>query len=118
MGYALGIVIAASCSETFGRRVVYWISIPAFALFVLGTGLSQTFPALVVCRFLAGLFGSPGLTVGSAILADVWKPEERSVPMTVFVAAPFVGPSMGYAIPNDLSLSSKICGPSNGLRMS
>ena len=109
VGYALGPTIAAPCSETFGRRLVYWTSIPVFAIFVLGTGLSRTLPALAICRFFAGFFGSPGLTVGSGTVADIWSLEERTVPMAAFLAAPFVGPTIGNAVPYFLSLGSRIC---------
>lgn len=97
LGYAFGPIIAAPCSETFGRRLVYWTCIPCFAVFILGSGLSRNLASLIICRFLAGLFGSPGLSIGSGTVADIWKPEERTVPMAAFVAAPFVGPAIGYA---------------------
>ncbi|MCJ1463530.1 hypothetical protein MMC07_002138 [Pseudocyphellaria aurata] len=98
LGYAFGPVIAAPCSETFGRRLVYWTSIPFLALFLLASGLSQNLASLTIYRFLAGLFGSPGLSIGSGSVADIWKPEERTIPMAAFVAAPFLGPSMGAII--------------------
>ena len=97
LGYTFGPIIVAPCSETFGRRLVYWISIPCFAALILGSGLSQNLASLIICRFLAGSFGSPGLSIGSGTVADIWKPEERTIPMAAFVAAPFVGPTMGYA---------------------
>lgn len=103
LGYAFGPMIAAPCSETFGRRLVYWTCIPCFAVFILGTGFSQNLASLIICRFFAGMFGSPGLSIGSGTVADIWKPEERTIPMTAFVAAPFVGPTMGYAaLPHEL----------------
>ena len=95
LGYAFGPIIAAPCSETFGRRLVYWTSIPCFAAFILGSGLSQNLASLIICRFLAGLFGSPGLSIGSGTIADIWAPDERTIPMAAFVGAPFVGPTVG-----------------------
>ncbi len=100
LGYAFGPIIAAPCSETFGRRVVYRACIPFYAVFILGSGLARTFPTLVICRFLAGLFGSPSLSIGSGTIADIWKPEDPTVPMVAFIAAPFVGPTMGYVSPS------------------
>lgn len=96
LGYAFGPIIAAPCSETFGRRIVYWTCIPCYAFFILGAGLAKTFPTLIICRFLAGIFGSPGVTIGSGVIADIWSAEERTVPMAALVVAPFVGPSVGY----------------------
>ena len=63
-GLAFGPVLAAPISETFGRRVVYLVSLPLAAVFTLGAGFSQNFPSLAICRFFAGFFGSPVLAVG------------------------------------------------------
>lgn len=93
LGYAFGPIIAAPCSETFGRRIVYWTCIPCYAFFILGAGLAKTFPTLIICRFLAGIFGSPGVNI---VIADIWSAEERTLPMAALVVAPFVGPSVGY----------------------
>ena len=64
LGLAFGPVLAAPISETFGRRVVYLVSLPLAALFMLGAGFSQNFASLAICRFFAGFFGSPVLAVG------------------------------------------------------
>jgi len=66
-----------------------------FSLFTLGAGLSNSLASLVVCRFFAGVFGSPALSVGGGTVADVWAEEERAVPMAVLVLVPFLGPSLG-----------------------
>lgn len=68
---------------------------PLFALFTLGAGFSNNIAALTICRFLAGLFGSPGLSIGAATLSDMWSPAERLIPFGCFVTAPFLGPAIG-----------------------
>ena len=35
------------------------------------------------------------MTIVGGTLADLWKNEERGVPMAAFSAAPFMGPAMG-----------------------
>lgn len=95
LGLACGPLLAAPMSETFGRRAVYLIAIPIFALFILGSGFSQSIASLTVCRFFAGVFGSPGLAIGSATLSDMWKPHERAVPMAIYITTPFLGPAIG-----------------------
>jgi MFS family permease len=88
-------MIAAPLSETFGRRAVYQISTPAFALFIMGSGFSQNIETLIILRFFAGLFGSPSLSIGSATIADIWAPADRAIPMTAYVCTPFFGPALG-----------------------
>lgn len=64
----------------------------------MGTGFGQNITTLVICRFLAGLFASPGLTIGSATVADVWPLSARAIPMSAYVTAPFLGPMLGPLI--------------------
>ncbi|KAF2706139.1 benomyl/methotrexate resistance protein [Pleomassaria siparia CBS 279.74] len=95
LGLAAGGPFAAPMSETFGRRPVYFISMPLFGLFILGTGFAPNMAALVVLRFFAGLFAAPSLSMGSGTLADIWPPEKRAAPMSLYVATPFLGPALG-----------------------
>ncbi|KAK7728490.1 hypothetical protein SLS57_002378 [Botryosphaeria dothidea] len=98
LGLAFGPLIASPCSENFGRRAVYFTCTPIFGLFTLGSGFSNSITSLTVCRFFAGCFGSPALSVGNATLSDVWAPHERAIPMAIIVCAPFLGPSLGPLI--------------------
>ncbi|GME24713.1 Sugar transporter [Neofusicoccum parvum] len=98
LGLAFGPLIASPCSENFGRRAVYFVCTPIFGLFILGSGFSQSIVSLTVCRFFAGCFGSPALSVGNATISDVWAPHERAIPMAIMVCAPFLGPSLGPLI--------------------
>jgi MFS family permease len=95
VGLAFGPMLAAPCSERFGRKAVYMLGVPLFALFTLGSALANGISSLTICRFLAGLSGSPGLSIGSATLADMWLPRERQVPMSLCATAPFLGPALG-----------------------
>jgi multidrug resistance protein len=95
LALAVGPMLAGPSSEVLGRKAVYLVSIPIFALFILGSGFSQSIASLIVCRFFAGVFGSPGLSIGSATVADVWRPHERAIPMSLYVTTPFLGPALG-----------------------
>jgi multidrug resistance protein len=95
LGLAFGGPFAAPLSETFGRRPVIFISLPIFALFVLGTGFAQSMATVIVLRFWSGFFAAPSLSMGSGTLSDIWPPEKRSGPMSLYVATPFMGPALG-----------------------
>ncbi|KAF2202288.1 MFS general substrate transporter [Delitschia confertaspora ATCC 74209] len=95
LGLAFGPLISAPISETHGRKIVYLISLPISMLFTLGAGLSKEFASLVICRFFAGLFGSPVLAVGAGTNADLFMPAQRAVATSMFMVAPFLGPSLG-----------------------
>ena len=98
LGLGFGPVISAPLSETFGRRAVYLITFPTFMLFILGSGLAQNYGTLVVCRFLAGMFGSSVLAVGAGTNTDLWAPLNRAVASAIFLMAPFAGPALGPAV--------------------
>lgn len=85
LGLAFGPMISAPCSEEFGRRTVYMLAMGPFVLFTLGAGFSQSIAALCICRFFVGVFGSPGLSIGSATLSDLWAPGEIAPYMAVYV---------------------------------
>ncbi|KAF2871670.1 major facilitator superfamily domain-containing protein [Massariosphaeria phaeospora] len=98
LGLAFGPVISAPLSETHGRKIVYLVSSPIFMLFTLGAGFSNSFASLIVCRFFAGMAGSPALAVGAGTNADLFPPSRRAVVTSLFLMAPFAGPSLGPVI--------------------
>jgi MFS family permease len=96
LGIGLGPMATAPLSEYHGRRVVYLVSAPIFMLFTLGAGFSKHFYSLVICRFFAGLAGSPALAVGAGTNADLFTPRQRAIATSMFLAAPFAGPALGW----------------------
>ncbi|MCJ1382293.1 hypothetical protein MMC17_005406 [Xylographa soralifera] len=94
-GIAGAPVITPHLSEAFGRSAVYLICLPIFSLFILGTGLSQTFASLAVCRFFAGLTGGPCLVLIEGTFADVWSADATNTYYAVLSMASFVGTGAG-----------------------
>lgn len=77
----IGPLILAPLSETFGRRRMYMICFSVFSLLQIPTALSPNLATLIVCRTLAGFFGSVGIANGGGSLSDMFDPHERA---TVF----------------------------------
>ncbi|TKA73636.1 hypothetical protein B0A49_05183 [Cryomyces minteri] len=98
LGLGFGPALAAPISETHGRSIVYKTSLPMFMLFTLGAGYSQNFASLLVCRLFAGLTGAPVLAVGAGTNADLFPPHLRAVATSLFLLAPFAGPTLGPVI--------------------
>jgi len=90
LGMAFGPVVSSPLSETFGRKAVYLLTTPTFALFTLGSGLSQSLAALTICRFFPGMFASPGVSLASATISDMTAPVDRGVPLAMYYTIPFV----------------------------
>jgi len=97
-GLAFGPMLAAPLSEIHGRRIVTLVSPPIAMLFILGAGFSNSFTALLVCRFFAGFFGSPVLAVGMGTQADLFPPNKIATATAFFLMAPFLGPCLGPVV--------------------
>ncbi|KAJ5669045.1 hypothetical protein N7462_010115 [Penicillium macrosclerotiorum] len=98
LGLAFGPMISSPCSETFGRKFVYLLSLPLFDVFMLGAGLSHNMASLIACRFLAGLFAAPGVSVAAATISDFTHPDQRVIPLGIYYSIPFTGSAIGPLI--------------------
>ncbi|KAF7537525.1 hypothetical protein G7054_g3700 [Neopestalotiopsis clavispora] len=87
-----GYFFFAPLSEFFGRNPVYYATFSMFTLTNLASALTPNIAALLVFRFFNGMFGAPSVANAGGSLADLWLPQERSVPFALFTAACFCGP--------------------------
>lgn len=85
----------APLSEMLGRRPVYSVTLLLAVIFIIPCAVSKNIGTLIVCRAIDGIAFSAPMTLVGGTLADLWKNEERGVPMAAFSAAPFVGPAIG-----------------------
>ncbi|RKF64426.1 Polyamine transporter 4 [Erysiphe neolycopersici] len=97
-GFTVGPVIYAPLSELYGRRIVYWVSMPLLLSFTAICGLSNNITLLIVMRFIASLTGSGALAVGAGTILDLWKREYQGFAALAFIMAPFLGPCLGPLI--------------------
>jgi MFS family permease len=73
-------------SATDGRRPVYLIGIPVLFISTIGVANSQSTSQLLFWRFCQAMGSSPGLTIGSAVIGDIYKLEERGTALGIFYA--------------------------------
>ncbi|KAE8154237.1 major facilitator superfamily domain-containing protein [Aspergillus avenaceus] len=85
----------APMSEMFGRRPVYALTLLLAVIFIIPCAVSKNIGTLIVCRAIDGIAFSAPMTLVGGTLADLWKNEERGVPMAAFSASPFLGPAIG-----------------------
>ncbi|KAL4863899.1 hypothetical protein BDV12DRAFT_176898 [Aspergillus spectabilis] len=95
LGLAFGPMMSSPLSETFGRKLVYLLTLPLVNLFTVGSGASQSIASLIVCRFIAGLFAAPGVSVAAATITDYTRPSERVIPLGIYYSVPTIGSAMG-----------------------
>jgi MFS transporter, DHA1 family, multidrug resistance protein len=82
-------------SETFGRKAVFLVTTPIFALFTIGAGLSRSTASLIICRFFAGVFASPAISNASATIIDYTAGKYRAISMAFYYSIPFFGAVFG-----------------------
>lgn len=102
LGFGLGPLLFAPCSELFGRVQVYRWCLLAFLCMTAGCGLSQNVEMLVAFRFLAGCFGAAPVAIGGAVVGDLFQVAERGTAMSVYQAgqiiSAIIGPPVGGLI--------------------
>ncbi|PSK46400.1 hypothetical protein B9Z65_5368 [Elsinoe australis] len=103
VGFGVGPMVFAPLSEVLGRQRIYGSTLLVAVLFVLPGCLGKNIATLLVGRAIDGIAFSAPMTLVGGTLADLWKNEERGVPMAAFSAAPFIGPAIGPLIGGFLS---------------
>jgi multidrug resistance protein len=103
VGFGVGPMAFAPFSEIFGRRPVYGITLALAVIFTIPGAVAQNIGTLLVTRFIAGVAFSAPMSLVGGTLVDLWKNEERGVPMAAFSAAPFIGPGVGPLVGGYLS---------------
>ncbi|KAK0186140.1 MFS general substrate transporter [Armillaria mellea] len=91
---SLGAMVFATYSGFYGRRPVYLIGTPLLTLGSIGVALSRNVPEMMVCRFIQAFGTSGGMSVGAAVIGDVYKLTERGTAMGIFFGATLLGPAL------------------------
>ncbi|GAA6055392.1 hypothetical protein JCM3770_001086 [Rhodotorula araucariae] len=95
LGFACGPLLWAPFSEQWGRRPVFLVTYFMFAVFNIPCALAKNIETLLICRFLAGFWGSSPLTNSGGIISDMFSASDRALAMGMFALAPFAGPVAG-----------------------
>jgi multidrug resistance protein len=96
-------MVFAPLSEVLGRKIIYITTLAVAVLFIIPGAVSKNITTLLVARAIDGIAFSAPMTLVGGTLADLWKNEERGIPMAAFSAAPFIGPAIGPLVGGFLS---------------
>jgi multidrug resistance protein len=105
LGFALGPLLWAPFSELYGRQIVFVGTYTAFTAFNAGAAGGPNIYGLLILRFFAAAFGSSPLTNAGGVIADLFNANERGLAMSLFSAAPFMGPVLGPIIGGFLGMT-------------
>lgn len=91
-------IVTPHIVERIGRSIVYLTAAPLCAVFLLGAGFAQSFAAVAVLRFLAGLFGGPIIVNIEGTFADIWSAKTTNTYYAFQGTAQFIGAGLGPII--------------------
>ncbi|KAF1840948.1 MFS general substrate transporter [Cucurbitaria berberidis CBS 394.84] len=95
LGFAFGPLVLSPLSEIYGRVIVLNCSNIFFCAFTLGCALAPNLGGLIALRFLAGVGGSACLTIGTAVIADMFVPAQRGKAVALYSVGILFGPILG-----------------------
>lgn len=95
LAYAIGPFVLSPCSEVWGRVPVLRFGNMIFIVFTCLCGVSTSQSQITAFRFLAGLGGSASVGMGSGVLTDCWRSEERGKGVAIYQLAGVLGPALG-----------------------
>lgn len=95
LGFCFGPTMWGPLSELYGRQALFIGTYMMFTIWTTAAVGANSIATLIVLRFFGGTFGSSPLTNAGGAIADLFPAEQRGLGMTVFAAAPFLGPALG-----------------------
>ncbi|KAI0406222.1 major facilitator superfamily domain-containing protein [Xylaria palmicola] len=98
LGYAVGPLFLSPLSEIYGRSPVLFCANAFFCVWHIGCALAPSLDALIVFRFLCGVGGAGCMTLGGAIIGDLFPVVERGKALSAWSIGPVVGPTLGPLI--------------------
>ena len=69
-----------------GRKTIYLWTLPIFIIGSIGVTFADGLPSLFAWRFLQSMGSSPAGVVGTGVIGDIFKVDERGRAMCVFFA--------------------------------
>lgn len=97
-GFAVAPMILAPFSELAGRRPVFVIAGLFFLVFQICSAGTHLYAGMLIARFGAGCASSTFSTMVGGVVADVYRGEDRNMPMAMFTGAALIGTGMGPMI--------------------
>ncbi|KAI0341463.1 MFS general substrate transporter [Trametopsis cervina] len=95
---AIGSLTWASYSGFYGRRPILLLSMFTLAIASIGSGAANTIASLLIWRVIQAFGAASGLSVGIAVLADIYKMEERGTASGAFFGAILFGMALAPTI--------------------
>ncbi|CAG7921517.1 unnamed protein product [Penicillium olsonii] len=93
--YSMGPILLGPFSELHGRWPVLQAGSLFYLAFNIGAGFCTSMTQLLIFRLLSGVGASASLAVGASMVGDVFRKEERGLPVALVSLGPVLGSCLG-----------------------
>ena len=94
IGFCIGPLVLAPLSELYGRAILIHSSNILFVIFSIACAVSINLPMFVVFRLLMGIAGSPPLTIGGGVIADLIPAVSRGKALSIWGMGPILASTL------------------------
>lgn len=98
LGLAVGSLVLAPISETYGRKPVYVIALAIFFILVIPCALATNLTMIIVVRFFCAVAGSATIANAPGTIGDIISDDYRAVVFSIWSIGPMNGPVIGPII--------------------
>ena len=96
---AIAMPLTGFFTDNFGRKQYLLFSMCTFVLTSILCAVAQSLEALILFRFLQGVFGASLVPISQAVMVDMYPPAQRGKAMAIWgsgiMIAPIMGPVLG-----------------------
>lgn len=98
LGLAIGSLVLAPISETYGRKPVYTIALFFFSILVLPCALAKNLSTVIIVRLFGAIAGSATIANAPGSIGDIVSDDYRALVFSVWSIGPMNGPVIGPII--------------------
>lgn len=91
LGLAIGSLVLAPISETFGRKPVYVIALFFFFILVIPCALAKNMETIIIVRFFGAIAGSATIANAPGTVGDIVSDEYRALVFSIWSIGPMNG---------------------------
>lgn len=96
--YMAAAPLGGHLGDRIARNRIAAVGIALWSLATVGSGLAQDYPTLLWMRAAVGIGEAGYATVAPAVIADLFRPEQRGRKLAIFYLAIPVGSALGYVV--------------------
>jgi len=102
IGYFATSPIFGALGDRFPRRGLIALGVAVWSLATVGSGLTETFAAMIASRVVVGIGEASYATLAPTIIDDLAEPAKKNRWLAIFYVAIPVGSALGYLVGGEL----------------